>query len=129
MDLLAIPLMTLSICLAVALIVFFVKKTPPVIPIPLRDKESSLLYQYIADAHTLVIQTIGIDPLRDPVEFHTKLWEHMSEVTAKIEVLRQSYVATIAQDTEFGKTLQNYDYWLKGRSAWLAKKSKPRLVK
>jgi len=100
------------------------KKYPPIV---IRTDTDSLIYQYIADAHLLVIETIGIDPLRDPVGFYSKLVENISTVNEKIEALRQQYVATIAKDTEFGKTLQNYDYWRRERILWLEKKKKAKL--
>lgn len=91
--------------------------------ITLRSDNNSLLYQYITDAHCLVIETIGIDPLLHPDLFQQALLERMPSVNAKIEALRAQYLSTIAQDTQYGKTLQNYDYWLKQRHAWNANKN------
>lgn len=89
---------------------------------PIEIRENDLIYQYIVDAHCLVINTVGMDPLRDPVKFQKVMAMKTPILQSKIEDLRARYIETIARDTEFGRTLQNYDFWRQRRNAWIVKK-------
>jgi hypothetical protein len=86
------------------------------------DFQNDIIYQYIQEAHQTVLETIGIDPLSQPVQFQTELNKKIEIVAGKIETLRQRYVETIARDTPYGKTLQNYDFWVKARNSWVVRK-------
>lgn len=97
--------------------------------IRLREDIDDLVHQYIAEAHSIVIEVVGCDPLKDLVGFQKGIKEKMPEINRKIKDLRSQYAKAIANDTEFGKTLQNYDLWRKSRRAWRAKKPKIYLIK
>jgi len=83
----------------------------------------SLTYQYIVDAHLLVIETVGLDPLRDPILFQKQLLRKMELVDIGIEALRAKYIEAVLE-TDFGKTLNGCEMWRQKRNEWVAKKRK-----
>ena len=92
--------------------------------------QNDIIYQYIQEAHQTVLETIRVDPLSQPVLFQSELNKKIELVAGKIETLRLRYVETIARDTEYGKTFQNYDFWVKTRNSWrMGKKTKIDIVR
>jgi 2-phospho-L-lactate transferase/gluconeogenesis factor (CofD/UPF0052 family) len=83
----------------------------------------SLTYQYIVDAHILVIELVGLDPLRDPLLFQKHLLQNMEWIDIGIEELRAKYIESIFQ-TDFGKVLDECDVWRQKRNEWVEKKKK-----
>jgi hypothetical protein len=97
--------------------------------IRLREDIDDLVHQYIAESHCIVIMATGCDPFLDPIGFQKGIREKMPEINRQIKDLRNQYAKAIANDTEFGKTLQNYDLWRRSRKSWRARKPKIYLVR
>jgi len=81
-----------------------------------------LIYQYIQDAQNVVLKSIEVDPIAYPIQFQKQLHEKWEDVSIKLEKVKEGYIELIARDTQFGKTLKNYDFWCKRREAWLVQK-------